>query len=136
MTYLGRLPRNDPMWAYLRDDILPLVDGANGSDGTVAAPDFEVYRMPLSRRVYLYEDRAQRRKKRSFTARFARAAKNAEHRGRGRVQLRRRLASCSITDHRALSTGFSCGIMDKILLGMSNTRVLNGIDGNRNPDRG
>ncbi|MDD2388754.1 MAG: aminoglycoside phosphotransferase family protein [Desulfobacterales bacterium] len=59
MTYLGRLSPKDPMWAYLCDDILPLVDGANGSDGTVVAPDFEVYRMPLSRRVYLYEDRAR-----------------------------------------------------------------------------
>jgi Phosphotransferase enzyme family len=51
MNYIGRLPKNDPMYGYLRHDILSQL-GVNG-----ACPDFRVYRMPASNHVYLYEDR-------------------------------------------------------------------------------
>ncbi|MFY9269401.1 MAG: phosphotransferase [Candidatus Manganitrophaceae bacterium] len=51
MNYVGRLPKSDPLYGYLRYDILPQL-GFNG-----ASPDFRVYRIPASNHVYLYEDR-------------------------------------------------------------------------------
>ena len=51
MNYLGHLPQNDPLYGYLRYDILPQI-GLNG-----ISPDFRVYRIQASNHVYLYEDR-------------------------------------------------------------------------------
>ncbi|MCX5905665.1 MAG: hypothetical protein NTY64_00330 [Deltaproteobacteria bacterium] len=51
MNYLGHLPQNDPLYAYLRYDILPQI-GVNG-----ISPNFRVYRIQASNHVYLYEDR-------------------------------------------------------------------------------
>ncbi len=51
MKYLGRLPASDPLYGYLRYDILPLL----GIDG--GKPDFRVHRLPASHHVCLYEDR-------------------------------------------------------------------------------
>ena len=52
MIYLGHLPKNDPLYQYLRYDMLPQV----GVSGTT--PDFRVYSIvPASNHVYLYEDR-------------------------------------------------------------------------------
>jgi hypothetical protein len=51
MEYLGHLPQDDPLYGYLRYDILPQV----GMDGR--PPDFRVYRIKASNRVYLYYDR-------------------------------------------------------------------------------
>ena len=51
MNYLGHLPQNDPLYGYLRYDILPQM-GVNG-----VSPDFRVYRIQASNHVYLYEDR-------------------------------------------------------------------------------
>jgi hypothetical protein len=50
MNYLGHLPQNDPLYGYLRYDILPQI-GVNG-----LSPSFRVYRIQASNHVYLYED--------------------------------------------------------------------------------
>src|SRR5512141_1929938 len=49
--YVGHLSRSDPLYGYLRHDILPQL-GLNG-----AAPDFRVHRLRASNQVYLYKDR-------------------------------------------------------------------------------
>ena len=54
MNYLGHLPHNDPLYGYLRYDILPQI-GVNG-----ISPNFRVYRIQASNHVYLYEDRRSR----------------------------------------------------------------------------
>ena len=51
MKYLGHLSTDDPFYEYLRQTIVPLLDGSLNS------PDFRVYRLPASNHVYLYEDR-------------------------------------------------------------------------------
>jgi aminoglycoside phosphotransferase (APT) family kinase protein len=51
MKYLGHLPRSDWLYDYLRYDILPQM-GVSG-----AVPDFRVYTIKASNRVYLYKDR-------------------------------------------------------------------------------
>jgi hypothetical protein len=51
MDYLGHLRQNDPLYGYLRYDILPRI-GVNES-----CPEFRVYRFRASNHVYLYEDR-------------------------------------------------------------------------------
>ncbi len=51
MTYLGHLSRSDPLYGYLRHDVLPQL-GLHG-----AAPDFRVHRLRASNQVYLYKDR-------------------------------------------------------------------------------
>ena|ERR1700693_3211680 len=51
MKYVGHLPKNDPLYGYLRYDILPRL----GNNGT--PPDFRVYKVPASNHVYFYEDR-------------------------------------------------------------------------------
>ena len=51
MNYLGHLPQNDPLYGYLRYEILPQI-GVNG-----ISPDFRVYKIQASNHVYLYEDR-------------------------------------------------------------------------------
>jgi serine/threonine protein kinase len=51
VNYIGRLPKHDPMYGYLRYDIFSQL----GVDST--SPDFRVYMMPASNHVYLYEDR-------------------------------------------------------------------------------
>jgi aminoglycoside phosphotransferase (APT) family kinase protein len=50
MRYLGHLSTDDPLYAYLRDDIVPKL-GAN-----TRSPEFRVYQLPASNHVYLYED--------------------------------------------------------------------------------
>lgn len=50
MTYLGHLPISDPLYGYLRYDILPQM----GVDGTI--PDFRVYTINASNHVCLYKD--------------------------------------------------------------------------------
>lgn len=50
MKYLGHLSQRDPLYGYLRYDILSQL-GVNG-----IAPDFRVYSIPASNHVYLYED--------------------------------------------------------------------------------
>ena len=50
MRYLGHLQINDPLYGYLRYDILPLLNGDAHS------PHFRVYQLPASHPVYLYED--------------------------------------------------------------------------------
>ena len=54
MNYLGHLSQKDPLYDYLRYDILPQL-GVNG-----IAPDFRVFSIPASNHVYLYEDRQSR----------------------------------------------------------------------------
>jgi hypothetical protein len=51
MIYLGHLPESDPLYAYLRWEILPQL-GANGR-----RPDFRVHRIQASNRVFLYQER-------------------------------------------------------------------------------
>jgi aminoglycoside phosphotransferase (APT) family kinase protein len=51
MNYLGHLPSSDPLYDYLRFDILPQL----GVAGTL--PDFRVYQIQASNRVFLYRDR-------------------------------------------------------------------------------
>ena len=51
MDYLGHLSQDDPLYSYLRYDILPQA-GVSG-----AVPDFRVYRIRASNHVYLYRDR-------------------------------------------------------------------------------
>ncbi len=51
MNYLGHLPQSDPLYGYLRYDILPQI-GVNG-----ITPNFRVYKIQASNHVYLYEDR-------------------------------------------------------------------------------
>ena len=51
MPYLGHLSRSDPLYGYLRHEILPQL-GLHG-----AAPDFRVHRLRASNQVYLYKDR-------------------------------------------------------------------------------
>ena len=51
VNYIGRLPKNDPMYGYLRDDICAHLGVHRNS------ADFRVYMMPASNHVYLYEDR-------------------------------------------------------------------------------
>ncbi len=50
MKYLGHLPKQDPLYGYLRYDILAQL----GVDGF--SPDFRVYGIQASNHVYLYED--------------------------------------------------------------------------------
>jgi hypothetical protein len=50
MNYLGHLSRKDPLYGYLRHDILPQL-GVNGGP-----PDFRVHGIEASNRVYLYEE--------------------------------------------------------------------------------
>ena len=50
MNYLGHLPQSDPLYGYLRYDILPQI-GING-----ISPNFRVYKIQASNHVYLYED--------------------------------------------------------------------------------
>lgn len=54
MKYLGHLSEKDPLYGYLRYDILSQF-GVNS-----IAPDFRVYSIPASNHVYLYEDRRSR----------------------------------------------------------------------------
>lgn len=54
MKYLGHLSQSDPLYGYLRHDILSQF-GVNGS-----APEFLVHSIPASNHVYLYEDRLSR----------------------------------------------------------------------------
>jgi len=54
MKYLGHLSNRDPLYGYLRNDILPQLDTRS------IAPDFRVYRFQASNHVYLYEDQASR----------------------------------------------------------------------------
>jgi len=54
MNYLGHLSNEDPLYGYLRYDILSQL-GVNSG-----APDFRVYSIPASNHVYLYEDRHSR----------------------------------------------------------------------------
>jgi aminoglycoside phosphotransferase (APT) family kinase protein len=54
MNYLGHLSIEDPLYGYLRYDILPQL-GVAGS-----APDFRVYGIQASNHVYLYEERHSR----------------------------------------------------------------------------
>jgi aminoglycoside phosphotransferase (APT) family kinase protein len=54
MNYLGHLPKEDPLYNYLRYDILPQL----GVDG--GAPDFRVFQFFASNHVYLYEDTISR----------------------------------------------------------------------------
>ena len=49
MRYVGHLSRKDPLYGYLRHDILQQM----GVHGT---PDFRVYKFKASNNVYLYED--------------------------------------------------------------------------------
>ena len=50
MIYLGRLPDSDPLYGYLRHEIMPQL-GSDGSEG------FRVYSSRSSHAVYIYEDR-------------------------------------------------------------------------------
>lgn len=50
MNYMGHLSREDPLYGFLRHDILRKLV-LNG------IPDFRVYKIKASREVYLYEDR-------------------------------------------------------------------------------
>jgi serine/threonine protein kinase len=50
MKYLGHLQRNDPLYGYLRYDILPQI-------GIRGAPDFRVYKIKASNNVCFYKDR-------------------------------------------------------------------------------
>lgn len=50
MKYLGHLSPNDPLYGYLRYDILPQL-GVSGN-----TPDFRVHGIQASNHVYLYED--------------------------------------------------------------------------------
>ena len=50
MKYLGHLSTDDPLYGYLRDDIVPKL----GVD--LRSPEFRVYQLPASHHVYLYED--------------------------------------------------------------------------------
>jgi aminoglycoside phosphotransferase (APT) family kinase protein len=50
MNYLGHLPAEDPLYGYLRQDILPQL----GVEGVT--PDFRVFQIWASNHVYLYEE--------------------------------------------------------------------------------
>jgi hypothetical protein len=50
MKYLGHLPEQDPLYGYLRYDILPQI-GVSG-----ISPDFRVFGLPASNHVYIYEE--------------------------------------------------------------------------------
>ena len=50
MEYLGHLSKKDPLYGYLRYDILPQL----GVDG--ASPDIRVHGLQASNHVYLYEE--------------------------------------------------------------------------------
>lgn len=50
MRYVGHLSRKDPLYGYLRCDILPRM----GVHGT---PDFRVFKLHASKKVFLYEDK-------------------------------------------------------------------------------
>lgn len=50
MIYLGHLSAHDPLYGYLRQEVLPQM-GLNGAD-----PDFRVFQIQASNHVYLYED--------------------------------------------------------------------------------
>jgi hypothetical protein len=54
MRYLGHLSNTDPLYEYLRCDILPQLGVSGGS------PDFRVHAIQASNHVYLYEDRRSR----------------------------------------------------------------------------
>lgn len=54
MKYLDHLSQKDPLYGYLRCDILSQL----GVDSS--SPDFRVYSLPASNHVYLYEDRCSR----------------------------------------------------------------------------
>ncbi|HPA15206.1 MAG TPA: phosphotransferase [Desulfobacterales bacterium] len=51
MRFVGRLSRKDPLYEYLRDEILPQLNIRE------VKPDFKVFRLPASNHVYLYKDR-------------------------------------------------------------------------------
>ena len=51
MHYVGHLPRSDPLYGYLRHDILPQLQTSG------VAADFRVFRLHGSHHVYLYQDR-------------------------------------------------------------------------------
>jgi hypothetical protein len=53
MRHVGHLSLEDPLYGYLRDDILPRMD-VHGN------PDFRVYKINASKNVYLYEDQNSR----------------------------------------------------------------------------
>jgi hypothetical protein len=50
MNYLGHLPPEDPLYGYLRQDILPQLGVA------AEKPDFKVFQLLASNHVYLYEE--------------------------------------------------------------------------------
>ncbi len=50
-NYVGRLSENDPLHAYLQQDIQPQISGAKGCS------TYRVFRLNGSNDVYLYEDR-------------------------------------------------------------------------------
>lgn len=51
MEYLGYLSKNDPLYMYLRHNVLPQINMGN------ADADFRVYRLHASNHVFLYEDK-------------------------------------------------------------------------------
>jgi aminoglycoside phosphotransferase (APT) family kinase protein len=50
MRYVGHLSRKDPLYGYLRYDILSRI-------GVHNTPDFRVFKLNASKKVYLYEDK-------------------------------------------------------------------------------
>ncbi len=58
MKYLGHLSKKDPLYGYLRYDILPRCGSQFGAGN--GPPDFRVYLIQASNHVYLYEDRRSR----------------------------------------------------------------------------
>ena len=50
--YLGRLPRRDPLFDYLKYDIFPQLRPPRGEE-----PEFRVFRQNASHAVYVYEER-------------------------------------------------------------------------------
>jgi aminoglycoside phosphotransferase (APT) family kinase protein len=54
MNYVGRLSRNDPLFEYLRHDILSKLGIFEEK------PDFKVYRLQASNHVYLYKEHKSR----------------------------------------------------------------------------
>ena len=50
MKYLGYLPRNDPLYGYLRYDIFPQIEPQANAE------EFRVYSVLASNHVYLYQD--------------------------------------------------------------------------------
>jgi hypothetical protein len=131
MKYLGHLSKQDPLYGYLRYEMLPQL----GIDGI--SPDFRVYKIPASNHVFLYEDRRSRTLVigKFFTGISDRSSETAFHHMEREFNNLHHLRSIGFTDYphyipRPLgcNAGLNCVLVEEFCYGISlSSFILNTI---------